>query len=199
MVTTRRPRPHGALNRGAILAVARRIADAEGLGELTLRRVAAELDTGQASLYRHIADRAELLALLVDDLAAGYPLIEQGHSPTETVTAQWMAIYDYLAAHPWGAQVIAGGAHHTAAATPIRDRCLSQLRAAGMTAQTATRTYRALWPLVIGHLLNKHTFSPTHDPAGALTPAEFEWAVRNLLAGALKPAQTARESGLSAH
>lgn len=42
------------------------ILDAEGLAALTMRRLADELDTGQASLYRHFASRDELVAELVD-------------------------------------------------------------------------------------------------------------------------------------
>ncbi len=42
------------------------IIDSEGLGALTMRRVAAELETGAASLYRHIESRDALLMLVID-------------------------------------------------------------------------------------------------------------------------------------
>jgi AcrR family transcriptional regulator len=44
------------------------ILDREGLRELTMRRLADELGTGPASLYRHIASREELLVELADRL-----------------------------------------------------------------------------------------------------------------------------------
>ncbi len=42
------------------------IADAEGAAALTMRRLAAELGTSAMSLYRHVQNRDQLLALMVD-------------------------------------------------------------------------------------------------------------------------------------
>ena len=42
------------------------LVDAEGLSALTVRRLADELGTGSASLYRHVASREELVVLMVD-------------------------------------------------------------------------------------------------------------------------------------
>ncbi|MQY08372.1 TetR/AcrR family transcriptional regulator [Actinomadura macrotermitis] len=49
-----------------IVARAVAIADAEGAGALSMRRVAADLGSGTASLYRYVAGRDELLDLMVD-------------------------------------------------------------------------------------------------------------------------------------
>jgi AcrR family transcriptional regulator len=160
-----------ALSRVAIVITARRIADAEGLTELTLRRVAAELETGQASLYRHIANRAELLALLAEDLADSFPIVGPAPAtePLDAVTAQWLAMYDYLAAHPWAAKVIAEGHYLATGARPVVGHGLALLRAAGLDEADAARAYRALWHLVLGHLLNEHPFG-AHDHGNAETP-----------------------------
>ena len=185
-----------ALSRVAIVITARRIADAEGLTELTLRRVAAELETGQASLYRHIANRAELLALLAEDLADSFPIVgpAPASDPLEAVTAQWLAMYNYLAAHPWAAKVIAEGHYLATGARPVVGHGLALLRAAGLDEADAARAYRALWHLVLGHLLNEHPFG-AHDHPGGDTGggandstddaagAEFEWALRRLVTG----------------
>lgn len=60
------------------------------------------------------------------------------------------------------------------------------LAEAGLDDAAATRTYRALWPLLIGHLLNEHPFGHASGAAGAAERpdrSEFEWALRRLLAG----------------
>ena len=44
-------------SRAEITQVALRIADAEGLDAVSMRRVAAELGTGAASLYRYVETR----------------------------------------------------------------------------------------------------------------------------------------------
>ncbi|MBK5222467.1 MAG: TetR/AcrR family transcriptional regulator C-terminal domain-containing protein [Acidimicrobiia bacterium] len=51
-----------------ILDAALLVLQEEGADALTMRRVAERLDTGAASLYRHIASRDELVVLLVDDV-----------------------------------------------------------------------------------------------------------------------------------
>mgnify|MGYP000844767128 FL=1 len=61
----RRPRVDG-LSGERIIDAALVLVDADGLEALTVRRLAEELGTGSASLYRHVASRDELLVLLVD-------------------------------------------------------------------------------------------------------------------------------------
>src|SRR5271156_769869 len=61
-------------SRAEITQVALRVADAEGLEAVSMRRVAAELGTGAASLYRYVETREDLLDLMTDATAAEYAL-----------------------------------------------------------------------------------------------------------------------------
>src|ERR1700693_861499 len=61
-------------SRAEITRAALRIADAEGLEAVTMRRVAAELGTGAASLYRYVQTREDLLDLMTDAAGAEYEL-----------------------------------------------------------------------------------------------------------------------------
>jgi AcrR family transcriptional regulator len=54
------------LSREAIATAALAIVDSEGLDAMTMRRVADALDTGAASLYAHVANKEELLELVVE-------------------------------------------------------------------------------------------------------------------------------------
>lgn len=66
-----RPR---TLSRDRVVTAALALVEGEGLDALSMRRLAVELDTAPASLYRHIANRADLVALvgerIVDEMAA---------------------------------------------------------------------------------------------------------------------------------
>ena len=63
------PRPaKTALSREAVVAAALRVVDEVGYDAASMRRVAAELETGPASLYVYVADRRELMEA-VHDLA----------------------------------------------------------------------------------------------------------------------------------
>src|SRR5437764_8785599 len=55
-----------------IAAAAVAIADREGLDAVSMRRVAARLGTGAASLYRYLESREDLLDLMVDATGAEY-------------------------------------------------------------------------------------------------------------------------------
>jgi AcrR family transcriptional regulator len=80
---SRRERPaKPALSREAIVDAGLAILRREGLGALSMRRVAAALDTGPASLYVYVANRDELHALLFDAALATIEL-------EETEPARW--------------------------------------------------------------------------------------------------------------
>ncbi|MFF5171803.1 TetR/AcrR family transcriptional regulator [Micromonospora sp. NPDC000089] len=72
-----RTRPRAAravrqpLSQDAVVDAALAVLGREGLGGLSMRRVAQELDTGPASLYAHVSGKEELLELLVDRASAG--------------------------------------------------------------------------------------------------------------------------------
>ena len=64
----RPPRP--ALSRAAIIGAGLRIADGEGVHAVTMRRVAAELDTSASALYVYIRGREDLLDAMFDHVMA---------------------------------------------------------------------------------------------------------------------------------
>jgi AcrR family transcriptional regulator len=66
---SRRERPaKPALSRAGIVAAALLVMRAEGLDRVTMRRLAAELDTGAASLYVYVRNTAELHAAMLEEL-----------------------------------------------------------------------------------------------------------------------------------
>lgn len=76
---SRRGRPaKPPLSRETIAAAGLRVVDSEGLGALTMRRVARELDTGAASLYVYVDNRDDLLAAMIDSELATVTLPDKG-------------------------------------------------------------------------------------------------------------------------
>jgi AcrR family transcriptional regulator len=69
-----RPTPT-PLSRDLILRAALRLADTAGLAEVSLRKVAAELNAGPMRLYGYIATKDELLDLMLDAVYAEIPLV----------------------------------------------------------------------------------------------------------------------------
>ena len=73
---SRRERPaKPALTRAGIVETAVALLRAEGLERVTMRRLAAELDTGAASLYVYLRNTAELHAAVLDEMLAPLALM----------------------------------------------------------------------------------------------------------------------------
>ena len=70
-----RPAAH---TRAEITAAAVRVAEADGFAAVTMRRVAAELGTGAASLYRYVHNRGDLVDLMIDAVYAEMELESTG-------------------------------------------------------------------------------------------------------------------------
>jgi AcrR family transcriptional regulator len=68
----RRPQSERAakipLTRNEIVQAALRIVRAEGIDAVSMRRIAAEFETGPSSLYAHVANKDELLQLMFDEM-----------------------------------------------------------------------------------------------------------------------------------
>jgi len=68
------------LSRDQIVQAALRIVKVEGIDGVSMRRIAAEFDTGPSSLYAHVTNKDELLALMFDEICGLMPIppIEPG-------------------------------------------------------------------------------------------------------------------------
>src|SRR3954469_18221423 len=65
-----RPEPRSrGLSRREIVQAALKIADEEGLAEVSIRRIARELRSGAMSLYHYFQSRDELLELMAETVA----------------------------------------------------------------------------------------------------------------------------------
>ena len=97
---TRRPR----FTREEIADAAIRIADAEGFGAVSMRRIATELESGTMTLYHYVRTKDELLSLVVDAVM-GEIVIDD----TEGFATDWRAAMETIAErsraallrHPW--------------------------------------------------------------------------------------------------
>jgi AcrR family transcriptional regulator len=92
----------------AITEAAIRLADAEGLEAVSIRRVAAELNGRAMSLYDHFASKRELLASMTDEVV-GEMLVSQPLPEVwrEAVAVSARTMYAAYASHPWALFVAA--------------------------------------------------------------------------------------------
>ncbi|HKA69658.1 MAG TPA: TetR/AcrR family transcriptional regulator [Actinomycetes bacterium] len=99
--------PKPALSLDQIVEAAVKIADTDGLGALSMRRVATALDVGTMSLYRYVPGKAELLDLMLDRVC------DPGDTAERVEALDWREMLEVVArgtwslylAHPWLLQV----------------------------------------------------------------------------------------------
>ncbi|CAL9338217.1 HTH-type transcriptional repressor [Nocardiopsis dassonvillei] len=101
-IGTPRRGPRHRLTVQAVVDAATALAEEEGLSALSMRRVAAALGVGAATLYTYIPDKAALLALMVDTMIAEAPLPHTRPGTWREKVAAWArADLDGYRAHPW--------------------------------------------------------------------------------------------------
>ncbi len=127
------------LSEVAILDVALRIVREEGLDAVTMRRLAAELDTGPASLYVYFSGRNALLNAMLDRVAGMVPLEEPDPARwREQVHRLMEGMLKAMEAHPGIATVaVANPPSGEQALIEGAENLLGLLRAGGVRDQDA--------------------------------------------------------------
>jgi AcrR family transcriptional regulator len=102
---TRGPKPRH--DRAEIASAAVRIADAEGLDGLTMRRVAAELGMATMTLYNYLPTKDHLAQLVIDKLAAEYAYPQALPADKRSAIAELARqARDVARRHPWVATLM---------------------------------------------------------------------------------------------
>jgi AcrR family transcriptional regulator len=98
--------PERGLDVHRIVAAAARLADAEGLTAVTMRRVAQSLGVGAMTLYTYVPDKTALIDLMLDDVYARMPRTDTTARPwRERLTAVAEDNRALYRTHPWAAEV----------------------------------------------------------------------------------------------
>jgi AcrR family transcriptional regulator len=98
----------GGLSRERIVTAAIELADTDGLGALSMARLAERLGCGTMSLYRHIANKDELLTFMLSAAPAPPPTADP--SDWRGALADWAAgLWDVYHQHPWVLQTASAG------------------------------------------------------------------------------------------
>ena len=147
-------RSWGSLSRDQIVAAALRIARTDGLDALTIRRLAADLDASRMALYRHVADKDALVALVMNAVA------EQTVVPLPARDGPWEArlrrlahsLRDELRAYPGLIEILMTRYNHGPGALRVVDTILEILTDAGLRTDDAARYYVVFIDLVFGRV-----------------------------------------------
>jgi AcrR family transcriptional regulator len=154
----RRPRkgPKPGLDLERIVAAAVKVAASEGIEAVSMSRVATELGSSAMSLYRYVAAKDELLALMVDAAFDAPVTPAPAGEGWRAGMARWAWTYhDAVRRHPWVLRVPISGPPVTPNATAWLEDGLRALGGTGL----AEGEKLSVILLVSGYVRNEATLS----------------------------------------
>lgn len=145
-----------ALTPERIVAAATAVADAEGLAAVSMRRIAAELEVATMSLYRHVADKDDLLMQMMDAAFAKSPFpINSSESWRDRIELAARMLWAMFRRHPWLAPALSvTRPQPVASAIPFTEWVLNALDGHGLDLQTIFTAYITLFNYVRGTAVN---------------------------------------------
>ncbi|MGY0060190.1 TetR/AcrR family transcriptional regulator C-terminal domain-containing protein [Streptomyces sp. LZ34] len=178
-----RPRPRRreqpALSREQIVSAALELLDAEGTEALSMRKLGTRLNAGATSMYTHVANKDELIELVVDEV---YGEIEV---PEATDPAHWRdaatrcarSLRWAILAHPWMASVLGGAGVTQLGPNSMRLAAgmLAIFESAGLPAGEADPAVSTLTAYVVGMAGSEAAWLTTLARSGL---SEREWVER---------------------
>jgi AcrR family transcriptional regulator len=166
------PKPGLTLQR--IVDAAVKVADAEGLGAVSMSRVAADLGASTMSLYRYVAAKDELLALMMDAAGGPPPAVPAAGEGWREGLSRWAwAELDFHRRHPWVMRIPISGPPATPNQVAWLERGLRCLRDTGL----AEGEKLSVMLLVTGYVRNWATLEADLTEAARASGSSVEAAM----------------------
>jgi TetR/AcrR family transcriptional regulator, tetracycline repressor protein len=143
------------LSREKVLDAALALADAQGLGKLSMRKIAGELGVEAMSLYNHVKNKGDLLDGIAARVFESVPLPDPALPWDERLRVLGNAAFAAFNEHPVVVRALAGEQANplSPGTLPIIDAILGALMEAGLDEYHAGRAYRSLLGMVFGAVL----------------------------------------------
>lgn len=160
------------LTRDRVLAAAVALADAIGIDALSMRRLAQDLDVVPMALYKHVANKEELLDGMVDAVVGQIDPPAAGTDWQPVVRRRILSARQVLLRHPWAAQVIQSRSGPTPAVLAYLDSMAGSFRNGGLSADLTHHAMHAMGSRLLG--FSQELFAPS----GASGPPDPGLAAR---------------------
>ena len=151
--STAEPRPR--LSRERVLRAAIAHADAGGLEALTMRTLAEELEVAPMALYRHVANKDDLVDAMIDIVFGEIDLPPAGADWKTAMRRRVISVRDVLSRHRWAIGLMESRRNPGPANLRHHDAVIGRLRAAGFDIETAAHAYSLLDSYIYGFALTR--------------------------------------------
>jgi AcrR family transcriptional regulator len=139
------------LSRERILTAAVTLADREGSEAVSMRRLAQELGVVPMALYRHVADKEDLLDGMVDRVVGEIDPAPEGVGWKITMRGRVLSARGAWRRHPWAPLVIGSRATPSPAILAYMDSMVGIMRGGGFSLDFTHHAMHALGSRLLGY------------------------------------------------
>lgn len=159
------------LSRDRVLRGAIAVADAQGIGSLTIRSLAQELGAKPMSLYHHVRNKDEILDGTVDLVFGEIDLPEPGGEWRSEMRRRANSARRVLRRHPWAIALLQSRTSPGPATLRHHDAIIGALRGAGFSVAMTAHAYALIDSYVLGFALSEASL-PMNGPETVTEVAE---------------------------
>ena len=161
------------LTKERILLAAVALADQGGVDSLSMRKVAQELGVVPMALYKHVANKDEMLDGMVDAVVGEIdpPLADADWKTT--MRERVLSARRALLRHPWASQVIESRTNPTPMVIGYMDSMIGILRKGGFSVDLTHHAMHAMGSRALG--FSQELFDDTPDDPPAVQAIQAQW------------------------
>jgi AcrR family transcriptional regulator len=149
------PRERAPLSRERVLRGAVTVADAGGIGSLTIRSLAQELGVKPMSVYHHVANKDQILDGIVDIVFSEIELPSLAGEWRSEIRRRAISARRVLRCHPWAIGLLESRTTPGPATLRHHDAIIGTLRGAGFSVEMTAHAYALLDSYVYGFALQE--------------------------------------------
>jgi AcrR family transcriptional regulator len=152
------------LSRGRVLRAGVALADKAGIESLSMRKLAEELGVVPMALYKHVANKEELLDGMIDVVVGEIDPPVAGTEWKTAVRKRILSARRALLHHPWASRVIESKKNPTPVVLEYMDSMIGLFRAGGFSVNLTHHVMHTIGSRVLGFTQELFNDSRTVDP-----------------------------------
>jgi AcrR family transcriptional regulator len=157
--------PRSPLTRERVLRTAVALADEGGIESLSMRKLAQALDVVPMALYRHVANKDELLDALVDVVVGEIDPALEGADWKTALRARILSARRALLRHPWASKVMESRTTPTPIVLGYTDSMIGMFRTGGFSLDLTHHALHAMGSRMFGFTQELFNDTTDVDPA----------------------------------
>jgi AcrR family transcriptional regulator len=161
-------RPRAPLSRERVLRAAVALADEGGVESLSMRRIAQELGVVPMALYKHVANKDEMLDGMVDVVVGEVDPPLPGTDWKTAIRLRVLSARRALLRHPWASRVIESRTTPTPVALEYMDSMIGMFRAGGFSIDLTHHAMHAMGSRLWG--FTQELFDDSADAGPGMGP-----------------------------